>query len=39
MNGFDTHAHYDSGAFNGDRLDYRYRPELSREGELVFVAP
>ena len=22
-----------------DRLDYRYRPELSREGELVFVAP
>ena len=21
------------------RLDYRYRPELSREGELVFVAP
>ena len=21
MNVFDTHAHYDSGAFNGDRLE------------------
>lgn len=22
-----------------DRLDYRFRPDLSREGELVFVCP